>query len=237
LEGPEDDDVTAVVCRVFDKNNESFESGESAFGVGDTGSSFTKHYPGEFSGASQPYKAAAPYRVVWLGSVGAFPDAVDATLAETSFEIDDKNRPYFGPGNSPPAQGWPEEWHSGVRFAVPPETGPYRSMPHKIVLELHGRRGQRADGAIKAVVRRGEASFESELDPNGLTGVRFEAHNLEPGDKPHYYIFFPDGFDDAPETLDDGEYELRWMERHAMGWRLRHEPHAFEIRDGEVVVP
>jgi hypothetical protein len=222
---------------VFDNNGESSESGKSAFGGGDEGSSFTKHYPGEFAGASRPYEAAAPYRVVWLGSVGSFPDAVDVVLDETSFEIDDNGRPYFGPGSSPPPQGWPEEWHSGVRFLEPPESGALSVMPHKIVLELHGRDGRRADGAIKAIVRHGEDSFESEVDPAGWTGVRFEEHNLEPGDKPHYYIFFPDGFEDAPAILEDGDYELRWMERHAMGWRLRHEPHLFEIRDGEVVVP
>ncbi len=187
---------------------------------------------GSYVGAAALFLYALPFVVALIVS-GIILVAVLVAFAYKTGQrrSRDPSRP-FGPEN-PPAQGWPEEWDSRVNFAVPTKTGALRGFPYKIVLELRHRYGHRANGDIKCIVRLGDVVFEA-----GPDRVRFEEHNLEPGDRPHYYVFLPDGFpSSAPRVLDDGTYELRWMERHAMGWRLRHEPHTFEIKNGEVVVP
>lgn len=120
-----------------------------------------------------------------------------------------------------------DEWNSTVKFVVPTERFP---LPHKIILELSQREGKRAAGAIRCEVRFEDHVFEAPEER-----VIFETSNLEEGESPHYYVFFPDGFRTAPDLLSDGEYELRWYERHAMGYRLRHQPQPFHILNGEIV--
>jgi len=95
LKGPQRESASAVICRVFDRAGGYFESGRSAFGIGDQGNSFTKHYPGEFEAPSLS-KGSAPYRAVWLGNVGDPLVSDDITLDEVTFDIDDVGRPKCG---------------------------------------------------------------------------------------------------------------------------------------------
>lgn len=67
------------------------------------------------------------------------------------------------------------------------------------------------------------------------TGTLWEERLLEPGDTPHYSVTFPWAFEQPPNPIPNGEYELRWHEAVGVGERLLRW-HRFEVTAGRLVV-
>lgn len=74
-----------------------------------------------------------------------------------------------------------------------------------LMFRLYGPEGRPADGEVTCEVRVGGATYTPKL-----LSPTFDDHHLEPGELPHYVVFFPNSFEGANKT--DGAYDLRWYE-------------------------
>jgi hypothetical protein len=114
-------------------------------------------------------------------------------------------------------------WNSRVEHALPTNQYPI----HGLIGKLYGPEGQPAQGRVRAILRKGPDIIREDE-------ARFDDYQLQPGERPHYLIVLFNPLR-PNERLDDGPYELRWIEDHGLGHRDLAEPHTFEIHQGMLV--
>jgi len=115
-------------------------------------------------------------------------------------------------------------WDSRIEHVLPGDRYPI----HGLMAKLYGPEGKPTEGKVRMILRLGPNIIREEE-------ARFDDYYLQPGERPHYSSILYNPL--RPENrLEDGLYELRWIEAHALGHRDMVEPHNFEIRQGLLVV-
>lgn len=71
----------------------------------------------------------------------------------------------------------------------------------------------------------------------GPVAAEWNEHNVHEDDQAHYSLFFPSGSFgmEFGDEVENGEYVLRWRQKHGIGWHYLDKPHHFEISNGVLV--